>query len=233
MNSHIVHSYDEELEHITGLVVKMGLLVRDLVRVAEKSLKDHDTDYVLLAKSTDKKVNSLDSDIEKHATTIIALRQPMAIDLRLAISALKIAVMMERMGDLAKNTVKRASRMHIPPSPAVISNISQMADMIATMLEDTMVAFEERDLEKAHAIMMRDDEVDIIYRQMIADLQQDMIQNPSAIPSTMQVVFAVKNIERIGDYVSKIANIIHYIVSGERLTKALRNSKSPSATETE
>lgn len=233
MGSHIVHSYDEELENITSLVVKMGLLVRDLVLIAEKSLKDHSHDFVMIAKATDKKVNNLDVEIEQQATRLLALRQPMAIDLRMAISALKVAVIMERMGDLAKNTVKRSSKMHVPPSAEAMKKISQMTTIIAAMLEDVLVAFQEKDVEKAQAVIMRDGDVDSIYRELMADLQQAMIQQPQTVPSIMQEIFAVKNIERIGDYISKTANIVHYIVSGEKLSKALKGPKLPAASDAE
>jgi phosphate transport system protein len=229
LGSHIVHSYDEQLEHITRLVVEMGLLVRDLVRIAEESMQEHAADFVALAKATDKKVNHLDNEIEKQATAILALRQPMAIDLRLSISVLKIAVIMERMGDLAKNTVKRASKMHIPPSAHATGQITTMSNIIIEMLEESLAAFQERNVEKAQAVMLRDGEVDNIYHQLMAELQDAMIEKPEAIPSIMQVIFAVKNIERIGDYVSKTANIVHYIVSGKKLAKPLKGPKLPDA----
>lgn len=233
MGSHIVHSYDEELEHITRLVVDMGLLVRDLVQIAEQSLGEHATDFVMIAKATDKKVNHLDVEIERQATALLALRQPMAIDLRMAISALKIAVIMERMGDLAKNTVKRSSKMHVPVTAEASRKITQMTHIIVSMLEEVLTAFQEKNVDKAQAVIMRDEEVDTIYRELMADLQQTMIQHPQAVPSIMQEIFAVKNIERIGDYISKTANIVHYIVSGEKIGKALKAPKLPVASEDE
>lgn len=227
MGSHIVHSYDEQLEHIANSVVEMGLLVRDLVHIAEKALQDRTTDLVAIAKATDKKVNHLDNEIERQATTVLALRQPMAIDLRLTISALKIAVIMERMGDLAKNTVKRATKMHVPPSAETVLKISQMIEIIAAMLEETLAAFRERNISKARTVSERDGEVDEIYHQLMDELQQEMTHNVDAIPSIMQVIFAVKNIERIGDYVSKTAATIYYIISGEKMAKSLKSPKLP------
>jgi len=219
LTNHIVNSYDKELERITKLVVEMGLLVRDLLHIAEQSLRDPEADLLPLARATDKKVNALDTEIERQATAILALRQPMAIDLRMAISALRIAVIMERMGDLAKNTVKRRAKMTMPLSENITRQVSAMITIIASMMEHALTAFQEKNTQQAYEVVLRDGEVDIIYHQLMDELQQDLLNFPQAALSILQVIFAVRNIERIGDYTSKTANMVHYILAGEKVVK--------------
>ncbi len=226
MGNHIVHSYDQELESITTQVIDMGLLVRDLLHIAEKALNTPGESMVESAKATDKKVNALDMQIEREAVSMLALRQPMAIDLRFAVSVLKIAVIMERMGDLAKNAVKRSAKMSATPSAATQAHISTMVDIITTMLKEVLEAFKQHDAEKAHQVVMRDGEVDVIYRELMDTLQAEMMAAPETIPSAMQCIFAIKNLERIGDYITKTAKIVHYIVSGERAPKIAKQPAS-------
>lgn len=222
MRKHIVHSYDRKLDLIASQVVEMGQQVSELLQMAGKALETRDKVLVEEAKAMDKKVNAFDVQIEQEATAVIALRQPMAIDLRLSVSALKIAVIMERMGDLAKGAVKRAVRITDPVAETSLHHVSQMVTIIGAMLEEVLVAFQQKDEAKAQEVVMRDGEVDLIYRQVMQDIQAEMIANPAAIPSYMQYIFAIKNIERIGDYVTKTAKIVHYIVTGERAPKNLK-----------
>jgi phosphate transport system protein len=225
-NKHIVHSYDKELRSLSESIVAMGKLVREIILIADKSFQDNENDYVALAKATDKKVNNFDLQIEQQATSLLALRQPMAIDLRQVISALKIAVILERMGDLGKNTTKRAKKINAPLPEDWTNDIRNMADIIANMLSDVLDAFKEFNKEKAEAVWAKDAEVDEIYYSLMGKLQSDMVTSPQNIPSTLQIIFAVRNIERIGDYVTKLAKIVYYIVSGERVTK----TKKPKTT---
>jgi phosphate transport system protein len=205
----------------------MCKLVGEIVLLADKSFQDNENDYVALAKSTDKKVNKLDLQIEQQATNLLALRQPMAIDLRYVISALKIAVILERMGDLGKNTTKRAKKIRLPlPDASWAQDIHSMATIIVNMLSNVIEAFKEFNQEKAKAVWIKDAEVDEIYYSLMDKLQGDMVTSPHNIPSTLQIIFALKNIERIGDYVTKLAKIVYYIVSGERVAK----TKKPKTT---
>ncbi len=216
MANHIVNSYDKELNILTDAIVNMGSLVKDLLNLANKSLHEVDIDYVELAKSTDKKINNYDLEIEQQATNILALRQPMAIDLRQAISALKLAVIMERMGDLAKNVTKRSRRIESSLREDFKSDINNMTVLISSMLEDVLEAFKKNDDVIACSIPERDKPVDMIYTGLMDKLETDMLDNPSHIKSNIQIIFAIKNIERIGDYVTKIAKITHYIITGEK-----------------
>jgi phosphate transport system protein len=223
---HTVHSYDEELTSITRSISDMGHLVQEMLRLAESALKDTSINLVDTARTTDKKINAYDAEIEHQSVKILALRQPMAVDLRLVSSALKIAVIMERMGDLAKNTVKRASRITSPIPDPILADISKMADIIFVMLSEVLIAFQKTDSAKANEVVIRDYEVDDIYRGLMQTLQNTMMAAPDTVPSVIQLIFAVKNIERIGDYVTKTAKIVHYIVSGERAAKTPKVNRS-------
>ncbi|AIL64887.1 Phosphate transport system protein PhoU [Rickettsiales bacterium Ac37b] len=220
MSQHIVNSYDQELSALVNAIINMGELVKELVEIAGKSLQELDKSFIDIANITDQKINKYDSEIEHRATVLLALRQPMAIDLRQVVSALKLAVIMERMGDLAKNIAKRASKINIEISSDILEDIDQMIAIIVTMLKDVVIAFKMHDDNKALNVAERDRNVDKIYYGLMDKLINNQLKLSSNTASMMQLIFVVKNIERIGDYVTKIAKITHYIITGERLKKA-------------
>jgi phosphate transport system protein len=213
--SHTVLSYDEEINGLYNSLYSMGIMTRDVIGFARKAFISQDGKFADLAFETDKIVNQLDIDIEKAATRLLALRQPVGIDLRIAISALKMAVILERMGDLAKNTAKRACDVEIFPSEDVRQKIEKMFNYIINMMEEGVAAFSRNDNRKALTIPQNDDDVDMLYYEIYAQTQAEMLANPDNIPSCLQIMFAIKNIERIGDYAVKIAKMVHYIVTGE------------------
>jgi phosphate transport system protein len=217
--NHIVHSYDQELNLLTEAIVNMGLLVKDLLNLANDSLQDPTKSLVEQAKSTDKIINNYNLEIEQQAINLLALRQPMAIDLRQAISALKLAVIMERMGDLAKSVTTRAVKITITIPEAIKNDIDQMTSLINAMLADVIEAFRSQDDDIAFSIPRRDKEVDNIYTNLMDKLESDMVENTHHVKSDIQLIYAIKNFERIGDYVAKIARITHYIITGERIFK--------------
>jgi phosphate transport system protein len=226
VTKHIVHAYDKELASLSDSIVNMGKLVKDLLIIANQSLQELGTDYYEVARSTDAKINEYDLLIERQAITILALRQPMAIDLRYAVSALKLAVIMERMGDLAKNTSKRAAELTISLTDEIRNNIQKMSKIIEEMVEAALEAFKKNDTEQARIAALRDDEVDEIYYALLNKLSASTSESPLHAPDYLQVIFAIKNLERIGDYVAKFAQIINYIVTGERQIKDLKTDKN-------
>lgn len=216
MRNHTVHSYEKELNSLNKLLIEMAGLARDMLVIASKSISQPGDDFIQIAKRTDRKINELDMQIEQQAIAILALRQPMAIDLRQAVSALKLAVIMERVGDLAKNTAKRTSRVETSINLAWKDEIQKMINIILGMFENVITAFETQDKEVARSVWVKDAEVDAIYSQLMDVIQQEMANTQQGIQSLVQMIFALKNIERIGDYVTKIAKIIFYILSGEK-----------------
>lgn len=219
MESHIVHSYDAELEGLAGYISEMGELVVEMLALAGTALNERTEDLADLAQLTDKKINALDEKIEKKATRLLALRQPMAIDLRMAVSALKIAVIMERMGDLAKKAAKRAPYIKCDVSEDKMARIQDMIRVVSEMMKESLDAFKTHDNIRMDAVCLKDAEVDKNYHELKKELQDQMVSHPEDVPSLMLIIFAIRNIERIGDYVTKVSKIFYYIATGERVSK--------------
>lgn len=222
MINHTVNSYDKDLDSLGNAIIDMGKLVIEMLSIAKLALTDTMHEYVDQAKFTDKKINNYDIEIERKAIALIALRQPMAIDLRLVISAIKLAVIMERMGDLAKNTVKRSAKIGMSLPKDIEEQTVKMIDIIVDMLENVLTAFKDKDDEAALDICKYDEEVDDIYHALTLEIEKQMSVHSNKIDAYMQMIMSIKNIERIGDYVTKFAKILHYIVCGEM---AIKNAK--------
>lgn len=230
LGQHTLRSYDAQLQHLMQLILDMGGEVRSQIMAAKESFRSRDEQRVADAKAADKHINSLDSQIEEEATVVLALQNPMAIDLRFVTSILKITGMLERAGDLAKNTVKRSIRMgEFAPEP-VIQKLERMADAVAEMLDSALDAFEQKDVEKAIAVWRRDEEVDDLYREIFALMQQDMERNPANVAACLHVVFAAKNLERLADYTTNLAKTVYYVVSGKRPDKSVLKNAAEDST---
>lgn len=223
-NSHTLKSYDQQLSKLTESIVEMGGLVKQMIQNALKSLMEKDPALVDIAIVTDRKINELDQKIEQLATVVLALQNPMAVDLRFVTSALKVAGSLERAGDLAKNTTKRSMKMGNYALPAkMIPTLKSMVDIVVTMLDDALGAIADRNSQKAVAVWKQDDAVDELYHQILTSMQQEMLTDPNNILSCTHVVFAAKNFERIADYAASIAKTVYYVTSGEPPNKeALR-----------
>lgn len=199
----------------------MGDIVRNILDIAQKSLHDPGIDYVTLARDTDHKINLLDKELEKKSVEILALRQPMAIDLRLVISSIRIAVMMERMGDLSKNTVKRAATIKWSIPEDIISQIDELISTICSMFDTVLDGIANMQYAKAVEECKKDAFVDQLYKKSFEQLQEMMKEDTAHLDHIQQVIFAIKNLERVGDYVTKIAKTLYYIITGEAPSKAM------------
>jgi phosphate transport system protein len=150
--------------------------------------------------------------------------------LRFVISVLKITGMLERAGDLAKNTVKRSVKMgEFAPEPVIVK-LERMADAVAEMLGSALSAFEQKDVNKAIDVWRRDEEVDDLYREIFALMQNDMEKNPANVPACTHVVFAAKNLERLADYTTNLAKLVYYVVSGKRADKSVLKNAAEDST---
>jgi phosphate transport system protein len=217
MDGHTVFSYDDDLDKLKVNIIDMAMLVKAMIIMTDQSMTASDNKIVNVANSTDEKINELDIDIESRATNIIALRQPMAIDLRQSIAALKIAVIMERMGDLAKNTSNRINNLSNNMSDDVVNKIHTMVDINAERLEKVIVAYKTFDIELAKEVYFADQKVDEIYNFLLLRLEQDIMNMPQNTGIFLKVMFAIKNLERIGDYISKFASLVSYIITGNKI----------------
>ena len=221
LSQHTLRSYDKQLQHLLQLILDMGGEVRKMVLAAKQSFRSRDASRITDAKTADKHINQLDQEIEEEATIVLALQNPLAIDLRFVTSVLKITGMLERAGDLAKNTVKRSVRMGTFAPEAVVQKLEMMADIIVQMLDDALEAFEQKNTQKATEVWKRDQEIDDLYHEIFAIMQKEMTSSPENVVACTHVVFAAKNLERVADYTTNLAKTVYYVTSGKRADKAL------------
>ena len=215
---HIVSSFDEDLNQLRRKVVEMGNLVEEQFVRAGEALSQRDQELAAEILKTDSLIDQLELDIEKSAVEVIALRAPVADDLREVISTIRISSALERMGDYIKNLAKRLSVLskidHLPGSAAIIN---QLISIIKTMVTDILDAYVNRDIQKAIDVWNRDQEVDSLYDSLFRELLTYMMENPRYITAATHLLFIAKNIERAGDHCTNIAEIIYYIAEGELL----------------
>lgn len=215
MENHTVHSYDSELNQLRSSVVSMANLVKDLMDIAKQAIENPDKSFVEIADKTDQKINFFDEQIEYLAIHVIALRQPMAIDLRQVIAALKLAVILERMGDLAKKISYRTEYLPITLKDELISLMNIMILNLERLMNDVIKAYSKLDEDLAKKIVKEDDLIDEYYYKLIEFLEQEIENMPSETKHFLGILLVVRNLERIGDYISKIANITLYIITGK------------------
>lgn len=220
LGHHTLRSYDAQLSHLLSLILEMGREVKELVLAAKQSFREREESRVADAKAADKHINELDERIEEEATVVLALQNPMAIDLRFVISIIKITGMLEHAGDLAKNTVKRSVRMGSFAPEAAIRKLEQMADIIVEMLDGSLIAFAEKDTQKAAIVWKRDKEIDTLYRELTDMMQKEMAAAAENVMPCTHVVFAAKNLERLADYTTNLAKTVYYVTAGKRPDKA-------------
>lgn len=221
IGQHTLRSYDTQLARLMQLILDMGGEVRKMVLAARHSFRNRDESSIAAAKAADKHINQLDHLIEEEATIVLALQNPLAIDLRFVTSVLKITGMLERAGDLAKNTVKRSVRMGEYAPEEVIVQMERMADLIVAMIDDALDAYSTKDTRKAIGVWKRDQEIDDLYHSVFAAMQKEMRDSPEHVIAGTHIVFAAKNLERIADYTTNLAKTVYYVSSGKRADKTL------------
>lgn len=220
LSQHTVRSYDDQLRSLLRLILDMGVEVRKMILSARESFRLRDESRVEEAKSADRVINDLDQKIEDEAVVVLALQNPVAVDLRFVTSVLKITGMLERAGDLAKNAIKRSVKMDANTPQDVIRKLEQIADINVEMLDMALEAFEKKDTVKATQVWQRDEDVDQLYREVFTLMQQHMIDDPKNAAAAAHVIFAAKNLERFADYTTNIAKTVYYVTSGKRADKA-------------
>src|SRR5579864_5199230 len=218
MVEHTLRAYDEELEGLTAELARMGGLAEVEVNDAIRAIARRDVAIAQGVITRDARLDEIDMDIERRAIRLIALRQPVADDLRRTVSALKISMNLERCGDLAKNIAKRALVIaESDPLTPLTRSIERMGELVAARLKDVLDAFAARDVERARAVWQRDQEVDEHYDATFRELLTYMMADPRTITSCAHLLFVAKNLERIGDHATNIAEIILYEITGEEL----------------
>lgn len=215
-DAHIVSSFDNDLKAIETLVLEMAGLVEAQVNDCVSCLLQHDLELESRIRSSDKRVDELETEVTDLAIRILVQRQPMAQDLRAVVAALKMVGNLERIGDYSKNVAKRASAVtELTPVGSSFTIIERMSSMVQEMTRGVVDAYVSRDLEMARLWRDRDEEVDLIHNTLFRELLTYMMENPRNITSCMHLLFIAKNFERMGDHTTNIAEQVFYIVSGE------------------
>ena len=218
MNEHIVRSYDQELELLDKKIAQMGGEVEQELAQGFDALERRDPKLAEAVAASDRKVDALESEIQELTIRMIARRQPMAVDLRHIMTVLKIAGDLERTGDLAKNIAKRALAISGENHPKpLMTGLKHMVELALAQLKDVLDAYAERDAEKAIAVWSRDERIDAMYNSLFRELLTYMMEDPRNIGLCTHLLFAAKNIERIGDHATNIAEDVHYLVHGVAL----------------
>ena len=215
---HTVKAFDEDITRMRGLIAEMGGLAEVAVGEAMEALLNGSQELADSVVKRDKRIDSLEAEVDKLAVRIIALRAPMADDLREVIAALKIAGVIERIGDYAKNIAKRTGRIENRAKFEPLTLIPAMAEIAQGMVHDVLTAYGARDPEMAREVVARDDKVDAFYDSIFRNLVSHMVENPTTISTAAQLLFVARNLERIGDHATNVAEMVFYAATGNYLT---------------
>jgi len=218
-SEHIIKSYDEELERLKKIIVEMGGLAESQLAAAIEAVVKRDSELAARVIEGDDQVDQLERDLDNLAVRLLALRQPMARDLREVVAALKIASDLERICDYAANVAKRAIALAQSPPMQPAHALPRMAHLALLLVKDVIDAYVERDPDKALAVWHRDEELDEMYSSLFREFLTYMMEDPRNIGTYTHLLFMAKNIERIGDHATNIAEDLWYLVHGTPLDK--------------
>ena len=216
MNQHTVKAYGDELNQLTAEVARMGGMAEAQVADAVESVARRDVALARAVVERDTRLDSMHRDIERKAIRLIALRQPVASDLRRTLASMKLAVDLERTGDLAKNIAKRGLILaEGEPMPPLTRSIERMGKLVSMRLRDVLDAYAAAEVDRAIAVWNTDDEVDEHYNALFRELLTYMMGDPRTITAGTHLLFMAKNLERIGDHATNIAETIYYEITGQ------------------
>jgi len=218
MAEHIVTGFDEELNRLTARIARMGGLVEVMVADAIKAVKMRDSVLAQSVIERDQEVNALQVLIDEDAMRIFALRNPMATDLRRVIGAIKVATDLERVGDLAEGIARRALTINDGEALALAKGVHRMGKLVKAQLKMALDALLADDTIKAKHVWIGDNDVDEMYDSLFRELLTYMMEDPRTISSSTSLLFAAKNLERIGDHATNIAETVYFISEGSVLT---------------
>ncbi len=214
MAEHTVKAFDSDIGQLRGLVAEMGGLAEVAIADAIDALIHHDHEKAKQVVASDAKLDALEAEVDRLAIRIIALRAPMADDLRDVIAALKISGVVERIGDYAKNIAKRVADMERVSKFEPLTLIPAMAEIAQSMVRDVLNAYGSRDAILAVKVIDRDEKVDNFYNSIFRNLVAHMMENPATISSAAQLLFVARNLERIGDHATNVAEMVYFAATG-------------------
>ena len=214
---HTAKAFDEDIKRLRSLISEMGERAKQAVKYAMIALDIGDLALAEQVVRDDKHIDRLEAEIDRLTVQTIALRAPLADDLREMIASLKIVTVIERIGDYAKNIGKRVPQLSANRSTEAIPLLLSMADIVVGLINDALDSFASGDAELARSVTVRDKHVDNFYNSIFRTLIAFMMENPRAITESTHLLFVAKNLERIGDHATNIAEMVHYAITGETL----------------
>ena len=214
-SGHTIKAFDEDLDRLRALISQMGGQAEHAIRESLRCLVQHDLDGAAKVVEDDKKLDALEVETEQRAVQLIALRAPMAADLRDVVAAMKISGVVERIGDYAKNIAKRVPLLEKAHTIEPLSLLPEMGRMATEMVHDVLNAFVARDAEAAEQVIERDKAVDDFYNSIFRTLLTYMMENPGNIGQSAHLLFIAKNVERVGDHATNIAEMVYYAATGD------------------
>ncbi|MEM9500931.1 MAG: phosphate signaling complex protein PhoU [Pseudomonadota bacterium] len=214
MPEHTVKAFDEDITRLRGLIAEMGGLAEVAIQEALDAMVRGDEELGDSVVARDKKIDALETEVDKLAVRIIALRAPMADDLREVIAALKIAGVVERIGDYSKNIAKRVGMIEGRDRFEPLTLLPAMGELASEMVHDVLTAYAARDPSLAREVISTDAKVDAFYNSIFRNLVSHMVENPATISSAAQLLFVARNLERIGDHATNVAEMVHFAATG-------------------
>lgn len=234
MSDHIVTSFDEDLQELAHRISEAGGLAERAVDRSVQALVSMDLAEARKVIEDDDRIDALQHDIQEKAIKTIARRQPMAQDLREVMAAINIANDLERVGDLAKNTAKRVIAIGEQfKSQQFVHGVEHLAELAMEQLKNVLDSYVGRDLDQALVVWRRDNEIDVLYTSLFRELLTYMMEDPRNISFCTHLLFCAKNIERIGDHATNIAEIVHYLITGTALIDERPKNDTSSLTSVE
>ena len=212
---HTVKAFDADITRLRGIIAEMGGLAELSLAEALDALSRGDEALARRVVERDPQIDALEADVDRLTVRVIALRAPMADDLREIVAALKIAGVVERIGDYSKNIAKRVDRLEGRSGFEALTLLSSMGEIAGEMVHDVLTAYAARDPLLALEVIARDDKVDAFYDSIFRNLVSHMVENPKTISTAAQMLFVARNIERIGDHATNIAEMVHFSATGE------------------
>ena len=217
---HTVTAFDDDMDEIRGMIAEMGARAETAVINAMKALNENDRDLAAITRAEDKIIDQLETEVEKLVVRTIALRAPMADDLRELVAALKMSAVIERIGDYAKNIAKRVGLLESKTFLTTNDQLRRMGDIVIEMIRTAMDAYAKRDIDLAQAVITRDNDVDQLYKDLFVDFVAFVAKNPTHATEIAHLLFISKNLERVGDHSSTVAEMIYFTETGENLPDA-------------
>ncbi|MBN9593292.1 MAG: phosphate signaling complex protein PhoU [Alphaproteobacteria bacterium] len=222
MTEHTVRAFTEQLESLSASVAQMGGMAEAQMAEAIEAITKRDTARAEAAIASDKAIDQIQHTIENQALKLLALRQPMAVDLRETLAAIKLAGELERIGDLAKNIAKRAIILNREPPIRLTQSLGRMGRLVLNQLKLVLDAYSRRDVQGAETVWRQDDEIDETYNSLFRELLTYMMEDPRTIGLCTHLLFIAKNIERAGDHATNVAETVYHMVSGGYLQQMER-----------